>query len=274
MNTLTINTSVGSIAVYQNRENGFPIIFIHGNSLSSDTFLLQLTDNNLSEFRLIALDLPGHGKSFKSLNPEKDYTPETYVKVLVEVCFQLSVTSGILIGHSLGGHIAIEAIPYLKELKGILITGTPPLAVPPQFDKAFLPNPILNLAFKADLNDSEKKLLAGYFVKTNVSLTQKIYECICKTDPLARHYIGNALTSTSGNNEVQIILDSHKKIALLHGEYDQFVNIEYLNQLPKFVLWNKKVHIISNAGHTPQLEQPVLFNTILKQFADNCLMEN
>ncbi len=274
MNKKIIEGSQGNIAILQNREDGFPIVFIHGNSLASDIFISQFKDSNLSEFRLIALDLPGHGDSFKSLNPENDYSPNAFVKVLVETCTLLNATNGILVGHSFGGHLAIEALPHLKKIKGILIAGTPPLMIPPQLDKAFLPSQVLSLAFKADLSDEEKKLLASHFVMPSAPFPTKIYDCICKTDPPVRHYIGRALIAASGNNELQIMIDSHKKIALLHGEYDQIVNLGYLYQLPKSILWNRNIHLIKNAGHTPPFEQPSLFNVILKRFVNDCIMEH
>jgi pimeloyl-ACP methyl ester carboxylesterase len=43
----------------------------------------------------------------------------------------------ILVGWSLGGHIAIEMLLRSERIKGIVITGTPPVDFPDQIDKAF-----------------------------------------------------------------------------------------------------------------------------------------
>ena len=50
------------------------IFFIHGNSISSTTWMKQLSSELLSKYRLIAIDLPAHGDSEASPEPDNDYT--------------------------------------------------------------------------------------------------------------------------------------------------------------------------------------------------------
>ncbi len=59
--------------VEQNLTATKTIIFVHGNSLSSKMWQKQFNSELLKEYRLIAFDLPAHGKSSAPLNPEKDY---------------------------------------------------------------------------------------------------------------------------------------------------------------------------------------------------------
>jgi len=51
-----------SIAV-RSRGTGRPIVLVHGNSCSSRSFELQLAGELARSFRVIAIDLPGHGDS-------------------------------------------------------------------------------------------------------------------------------------------------------------------------------------------------------------------
>ncbi len=79
------------------------IIFIHG--LGS---YLPAWKKNIAElkknFRCIAIDLPGYGKSSKDTYP---FTMEFYAEVLSEMMEKLEITSATIAGHSMGGQIAI-----------------------------------------------------------------------------------------------------------------------------------------------------------------------
>ena len=55
------DTSAGKIAYLDTKGSGFPIILVHGNSCSSAVFRKQI-DTLKDKYRLIAVDLPGHGK--------------------------------------------------------------------------------------------------------------------------------------------------------------------------------------------------------------------
>ena len=63
------------------------ILFIHGNSLSAATFEKQLNSKELSEYRMIALDLPGCGQSEK-LN---HYSLQKLSELLVEFILKLEL---------------------------------------------------------------------------------------------------------------------------------------------------------------------------------------
>lgn len=255
-----------NIATYQNRDHGFPIIFIHGNSLSASTFTNQFNDPLLNKYRLVAFDIPGQGNTGKSNNPEQDYSPITFIKILIELCSQLNIGNGVLVGHSLGGHIALDSLPYLTEIKGIVTFGTTPLTVPPRLDLAFLPNPILGLIFKPELSEDEIEQVAAGFVANGSASPKEIIESLKRTDPLVRLYVGKALSSGATMDEVSILTNRRIPYALLHGKMDQLVNSNYFELLPKEIIWGNRVHYIKGVGHSPQLEKPKEFNKILVDF--------
>lgn len=269
MNTLVVNTSIGSVAVHQNGKDGFPIIFVHGSSLSCNTFIHQLNDKTLNEFRLIAFDLPGHGDSFRSTNPKVDYSPFTFIKCVVELCELLRAGNGALVGHSLGGHIAIDALNLLPNIKGLVVFGTTPFTMPPLFEKAFLPSPLLNLIFKPDLSDDEMLKMAKGFVAENGIVPDEILESIRKSDPLVRQHIGEALNSGNLLDEVKIISEKKPPFLVIHGEKYQLINANYFQLLNKKLLWENKIQYIPNSGHSPQIESPYLFNKTLLHFTES-----
>ncbi|HRW62271.1 MAG TPA: alpha/beta hydrolase [Bacteroidales bacterium] len=258
-----------SIAVYQNKDHGLPLVFIHGNSLSASTFKLQFSDQSLSNYKLITFDLPGHGNSYRSNNPENDYSPVTFIKIIIELCNKLNAANGILVGHSLGGHMALDALEYLPNVRGLVTFGTTPLTVPTMLEKAFLPNPALGLIFKPELTDNEIQQMAGSFVAKDNNIPEEIIQSIKQSDPLVRHYIGKALNSGQTMNEVGIVRNRNIPFAIFQGQEDQLINPEYFNIISKELIWKNKVQIIDKAGHTLQLENPNLFNKLLIDFIEH-----
>ena len=79
-----------------------PMLLIHGLGDEADTWRHVITPLS-AERQVVALDLPGFGRSDK---PERPYTLPFFQGVVVELLDTLAVQRAILIGHSLGAVIA------------------------------------------------------------------------------------------------------------------------------------------------------------------------
>ena len=95
------------IAFTQSGGSGRPVIFVHGNSSSSRTWGPVLAGPFGQRFRCLALDLPGHGESAKAKDPA-DYSLPGYAEALIGFAQATDATDAVVVGWSLGGHIAIE----------------------------------------------------------------------------------------------------------------------------------------------------------------------
>jgi pimeloyl-ACP methyl ester carboxylesterase len=102
---------------YKSTGSGKTIVFIHGNSQSAAIWDGLLDDPSLSGYRLVRLDLPGHGQSFRSTDPEKDYTLKGMAVHLLD--FLQSFDDYIIIISSLAGNVVAEIINQLKGCKGL-----------------------------------------------------------------------------------------------------------------------------------------------------------
>ena len=69
MKTRKIDAPNGALAVHESAGRGPPVVLIHGNSSSSRVFSRQLDGPLGQRFRLIAVDLPGHGASDDAEDP-------------------------------------------------------------------------------------------------------------------------------------------------------------------------------------------------------------
>ena len=257
------------ICFYESKNDGIPVFLIHGNSLSSEVFKSQLNSPLLKKYRLIAPDLPGHGNSFRSSTPDADYYLPNLVAMLIEFINAFHFEKFFLYGNSLGGHLLINCLPHLTGVKGIAISGTPPLSAPPDMAACYLPNPATPLAFKSVLSDVEINQLASAFCKPLSEYIPAIAEIIQKSDPEFRATVGAGLMSGKNNDEIKLLNQANIPVAVIHGTEDSVVNLNYLEQI-KIEKWGGKVHLIENAGHLSFLENPKKFNLVLEQFLSDC----
>ncbi|WP_158077177.1 alpha/beta fold hydrolase [Caenibacillus caldisaponilyticus] len=83
-----------------------PLVLIHG-YLSSCFSFRRLIPHLRNDYPIFALDLPGFGRSEKS--PAFHYSLENYGKLVLDFLRAHDIKEAVLIGHSMGGQIALQA---------------------------------------------------------------------------------------------------------------------------------------------------------------------
>jgi len=262
MNPEMIPTSFAKIATYSSTGNGLPVVFIHGNSLSGITFIKQFESELAGKYRFIAFDLPGHGASEKPGDAEACYSVAGYIKVIQDVIHHYNLDKYVIVGHSMGGNIAMEASPDLPGLLGMMTFGAPPIGLPPAFERMYLPNPAMGLNLKGELSSDEIQVLAHSWADEN-SIREKIIDLLNQSDPAGRSYLAASLGQGKYRDEVEIVKNYDKSIAILNGEKDPWVNVNYYNEIDIPNLWRGEVQVVSGGSHSLQLEQPESFNGLL-----------
>lgn len=254
------------ICYRDNLRNAPAVVFIHGNSHSSGTFFNQFDDELLNEFRLVAIDLPGHGNSQWDKSTDV-YSIPYYADILNQFSRKLGLNNSIFIGHSLGGHILLHATDELNP-NGVLIYGTPPLGKPIKFEKAFLANQAAKYLMKGDLSETEAFIFASsLFHLQEESQIIRTTKNILATDPLARVKLGESLVGMNFKNEIEIVENFKCPLAILIGEMDGLVNYNYFQELKIPSLWQGQIHFVPNAGHNIHIDAPQAFNLIVSRFA-------
>ena len=102
---------------------GMPVVFIHSFAGSSAHWSAQLAHLRQNR-RAVALDLRGHGKS--ALPRDGDYAIVSLVSDVAAVVDRLRLKRFVLVGHSLGGAVAIaysDARP--DRVVGLVLVGAP-----------------------------------------------------------------------------------------------------------------------------------------------------
>jgi pimeloyl-ACP methyl ester carboxylesterase len=254
------------IAYTASAGTGRPVVLVHGNSSSARVWEPLLAGAFGERFRCLALDLPGHGRSAPAARPET-YSPAGYAAVLTGFVERLAPEGAVIVGWSLGGHIAIEAAPRLPGAAGFVVFGTPPLDSAQRLGEAFLPNPAMGVGFTAEADPEAARSYARSFLAPGSTLSVDGFVAdILATDGAARTGLMAGMQAGRFADEVDIVARLTRPIAVLHGEGEQLVDLGYLRGLTMPTLWRGAVQVLPGVGHAPHAEAPEEFAGILTRF--------
>jgi pimeloyl-ACP methyl ester carboxylesterase len=265
MKTLRIDTPNGAIAVHDSAGEGPPVVLVHGNSSSSRAFSRQFEGPLGRRFRLIAVDLPGQGESDDAKDPEA-YSLPGHARAVRAVVDALGLAEAHFAGWSLGGHVVLEMAPDLPHGRGLVIFGTPPLAVP-AMGRGFRFHPALKFTFQGSIDSNEASAYVAAFFKPGFADVPPFFlKDVLRTDRRARSRLGASVGPGLYRDEVAIVRDLKLPLAVLHGAEEGLVNAEYFASVPMPTLWRGAVQVIPGAGHAPQWETPEAFDALIGAF--------
>ena len=112
------------LSFYDNKKNGAIILFVHGTASANDIWEKQYKLLNKSDYRIIGIDLRGHGRS---PNPGGFCTLEEHINDLKETLTHIGIDRPItIIGHSFGAVLAARfAEKYPKKVCRLLLVSLP-----------------------------------------------------------------------------------------------------------------------------------------------------
>jgi len=95
----------GVTLAYEERGEGDPpLVFVHGVACHRGFWASQV-QHFARHHRVLAVDLRGHGESDA---PEQPYTMAGFADDVLWLCAQLDIRRPVVVGHSLGGLVALE----------------------------------------------------------------------------------------------------------------------------------------------------------------------
>ena len=265
----------GNQIAYVEGGNGDPLVFIHGFGGSMWNWEYQYTDLATS-YHVIILDLLGSGMSEK---PDVAYSPKRMVKFFEQFLDSLEIQQATLIGNSMGAGLAMAMTLHSPErVKGlILISGFPPdpreSVASPQYIQFLNRRPPLWLAKFGNW-------IAGRWATKNL-LEEIIYDQNLITPLVVERSFQNRRNS-----------DFLPPLFSLSDHIDQWKEefAPRLNSIehPTLILWGSEdrvfppvvgeqlqatiphasFHLVREAGHIPQWEQPSQVNALIVQYLE------
>lgn len=249
---------------------GMPILMLHGTASSRLAFARQFDSALAEQHRLIALDLPGHGESDDAASPDA-YTLTALSETVSEIISRLALRRVMVLGWSLGGHIAMELIGH-PAITGIVVTGAPPLSRGPLgMLRAFQPSWDMLLASKE--NFSERDVQRFYTLCFGRGGSPELMAAVRRADGRLRPALTGSMMRGEMRDERQAVETSPIPVAIVNGAADPFVRLGYLDGLRTGSLWHGAPLVMPDAGHVPFWDQPETFNQLLANFAEDAAMD-
>jgi pimeloyl-ACP methyl ester carboxylesterase len=264
----TIQTKHARISVRQSSGTGMPVILVHGSGSSKDVFVKQFAHPMAEKFRLVALDLPGHGESSDANDPRTAYTLGGFAETVGEVIDQLGLQHVAVFGWSLGGHIAIELLNSHPAVAGLMLTGTPPvghgmLAMLRGFHAGW----DILLTSKEHFTPRDVERFGRLCYGDDVA--PSLLDAIRRADGRVRTTVFKGLMRGEGADQKSVVESATVPIAIINGAHEPFARLGYVNSLSYRMLWQDRCQIIAGTGHAPFLEAPEIFNPLLEHFVDD-----
>jgi 2-hydroxy-6-oxonona-2,4-dienedioate hydrolase len=235
------------------------ILFIHG--LGSSSIVWRDIPQALSEhFHTVSVDLIGFGGSDK---PELDYTISYFSQFVKNFLIQIGISIQdkiIIIGHSLGGYIAIEyAIENTEQIeKLVLIDSSGMLNKPTKLLEQYLDavlesNPFFRYKKLKKVFErlfSNPYLLLPIIIDIFISVIEK---------PGAKHAFESAFRNSTTNsiNSERLEQINHIPCLIMWGDKDDLIPLTYANKF-KQILYNSQFVLITDAGHSPFVEKTAI----------------
>ena len=264
-----VDTSHGCVAVADSREDGgigkTPVVFLHGNSSSLKIFEHQRHSPLARGRRLIAVDFSGHGASGDAHDPLRTYTRMGLADVIAELFDSMRIREAIVVGWSLGGHVGIDLLSRFAGLKGLMITGTPPVR-PGAMAEGFQASAQLGFAGRPELSDEDVAAFARAMVGEPVP--PFLPAAIRRTDKRFRDILFKAARAGAGGDQRHAVETAKVPISVVNGAADPLVNLDYLDSIAYGNLWDGRCHRLPGAGHAAFWQQPAAFNAVLGRFLD------
>ena len=103
----TVEVKNGNVIIAYNEasKSDTTLLFVHGWCINKEYWKSQM-DFFSKRYKVVAMDLGGHGQSGKN---RSDWTIEEYAKDVIAVVNALKLDKVILVGHSMGGDIILQA---------------------------------------------------------------------------------------------------------------------------------------------------------------------
>jgi pimeloyl-ACP methyl ester carboxylesterase len=261
-----LRTSHALIRVAQAGEGDTVVVMIHGNSTSLDVFAQQIAFLPPRGYRVVAFDLPGHGGSGDAIDPAYSYTLPGYADLTNELLAMLNIVDPVILGWSLGGHIALEAVADMPQVRGLVLTGTPPVGKD-TFQQGFQPSAGPKLAGQRDWSEAEVEQAGSAAFGRAYSPALRPH--LTRADGRARERVFAARAEGLGGDQQALVEKLPMPIAIVNGADDPLINLDFIDGIAFRNLWRNRCFRIPGAGHAPFLEAPAVFNEMLGAFLED-----
>jgi pimeloyl-ACP methyl ester carboxylesterase len=272
----------GTRVFYHRLGEGEPVVLLHGIAHSSQAWQPVLPA--LAErYEVVAIDMPGCGRSDK---PDTDYSLGAQATAVRYILDALKLDFVTVVGHSLGGGIAMTlAYQYPERVGRLGLVSSAGLGrdLHPLFRIATLPiapervmrvlfNPMMRYPRNA-VGAAFSGLTGDAFFHQPKKHRREFEELLLGLeDPAAqRAFLATLRSASNYAGQAVSALDrlalARFPLLMVWGRYDKVFPVDHMRRARKEVPHAQAV-VIDNCGHFPQLEATRVFTRVLLRWLD------
>jgi len=250
---------------------GPPLVFIHGYSQTYAVFTRQFNSELARDYRLLALDMRGHGCSGKPWSEAAYAGSRPWADDIAAVLAAKAVKRPLLVGWSAGGYWIVD---YIREygtdgIAGIVLAGSHGGLMSAAIDPTL---PAKSKAMRAANQDYPPTIaatlaLGEQFVPrmSAAPLPEDITRIMYAATFMLPAYARRAMATRSMDN-AELGSRLQLPVLIIVGDQDRVATPEQMRSLAG-QLPNARFSLYANTGHATFAEQPARFNQELAGFA-------
>jgi pimeloyl-ACP methyl ester carboxylesterase len=267
----------GNDVVYRREGDGPVLLLVHGITSGSATWERAIR-RLARDHTVIAPDLLGHGESAK---PRGDYSLGAFASGVRDLLVGLDVERATVVGHSLGGGIAMQfAYQFPERCERLVLVSSGGLGhdVHPILRAATLPGSELVLPLLAHSRLLETVSLVpralgklGFRAGPDMTEIARGYQSLSNAE--ARNafiHTVRAVIDPTGqriNASDRLYLASKMPSLIVWGERDRVIPVEH-GRTAHDGMPGSRFELFEGSGHFPHLNRPLDFARLLGQFMD------
>jgi pimeloyl-ACP methyl ester carboxylesterase len=266
----------GHKVCYRMAGEGPAIALIHGVTSHSGVWSEFVQDVVDAGYTVIAPDLFGHGASAK---PKGDYSLGAFASGVRDLLGLLGFESATVVGHSLGGGIALQLayqFPEYCERLVLVSSGGLGREVSPLLRAATLPGaelvmPLIIRDWAVRAGSSVAGVLGrvGVQVRPDIEEMARGYASLVESDAQGAFLHTLRAVIDAGGQKVsamdRLYLAERMPVLIVWGQRDPIIPVEHGRVAHEAIPHSRMVEI-PDAGHWPQLDQPELVSDELTDF--------
>jgi 3-oxoadipate enol-lactonase len=263
-----MNASINGIDSYfidAGNPTAQPVVLIHGFPFSHEMWNQQI-ELLKKDYRVIAYDVRGHGRSGVA---DGQYTIEFFVDDLIGLMDHLKIEKAVICGLSMGGYVALRAVERNPErLQALILCDTQSIADSNEgkLKRAASIRSIRTNGVNAFAEGFVKAVFAPASLSTKLDKVEMITKIIQSNSSLG--ICGTLLALAARTDTTASLTGINVPTLILVGEHDALTPPRASQEMNEKIP-NSEFHIIANAAHMSNLENPEAFDGHLRNFLAN-----
>ncbi len=249
---------------YDDQGSGLPLVFLHAFPLNRSMWVPQVAILS-RQFRTITIDLRGHGESDA---PLWAFSLDHYADDVCALLDHLAVPQAVLVGLSMGGYVSLAfSRKYRDRLKALVLADTRAQADSQagRTGRFLLAQTAFSQGSEAVADIMLPKLLGPTSLQSKQDLVRHVREII-HAAPVSGILV-DLMAMADRPDAVPHLHTIGCPTLILIGQEDTTTPISD-SRLMAQEIGGAQLAVIPSAGHLSNLEQPDVFNDLVKGFVE------